>query len=82
MTFFRILGLRLISGRRNMGLSLFSILESLITMLLLDVVLVFLGRRKVTFRTPGINLPKVGGGLQVGLCFCITCLLYHFFPRV
>ena len=80
ITFFGVL--RLISGRKSMGFSLFFILGSLVAVLLLGVLFLLFRRRTVAFRTPRIDLSDVGEGLQVGLCFCITCFFYHFLPRV
>ncbi len=63
LIFVRDLGLRLISGRGIMGLSLFFVLRSLITVLPINVLQVFLGRQAMAFWVPDINLPSPGGWL-------------------
>ena len=80
VTFFGVL--RLISGRKGMGLSLLPILGSFIVMLPLGVLFLLFRRQTVALRAPGIDFSNVGGGLQVGLCFCITCFLHHFFSHI
>ena len=82
VAFFGVLGLRLISSRIGMGPSFFLILRSFITVLTLAVSFVLLGQQRVALRALRIDLPNVRGGLQVGFCFYITCLLHHFFPQV
>ena len=63
MTFFELLGLRLISSRRGPGLRLFPIVGGVITVLLLNVLLVLLGQWMMPFRAYGIDLLKVKGEL-------------------
>ena len=76
------LGLRLISGKRQMGLSLFFILGSLIAVLSIGVVFVFFDRRPISFRVPGVDFPNHGVWLKASLCFYIDNLLHHFFLHV
>ncbi len=59
--FFRGLGLRLISRKGGLGLSLVFILEGLITGLPIGVL--FFCRRTMTFRALEINFPNVEGWL-------------------
>ena len=76
------LGLKLISGRRQMGLSLFFILESFIAMLPIGVILVFFDRRLMSFQAPGIDFPNHRVWLETSLCFYINNFSYHFSQRV
>ena len=82
LVFHRNLGLKLISGRRQMGLSLFFILGSLIAVLLIGVVLVFLDQRPMSFWAPGVDFPNHEMWLKASFCFCINSFLQHFFPHV
>ncbi len=81
--FFGGLGLRLIGGGGIMGLSLiFVLVGGLVAGRPIGVLLVFLGQRAMTFRALEINYSNIEGWLQVSLCFYITYLFHHFFPRV
>ncbi len=81
--FFGGLGLRLISeGGGAVGLSLVFVLEDLILGLPIGVLLVFFCRRTMNFWAPSIDVPNIKGRLQVNLCLCIICLLYHFLPAI
>ena len=80
VTFFGVL--RLINGRKDMGLSLFPIFGSFIAVLLLGILFILLKQRTVALWAPGINFSNIKEGLQVDFCFCITYFLYHFFSHV
>ncbi len=83
LVFLGSLDLRLISvGGGVVGFSLVFVLGGFILGLLVGVLLVFFGRRAMALWALGIDVPNVEGGLQVSLCFCITCLLYNFLPTI
>ncbi len=82
LVFFGSLGLRLISeGGGVVRFSLVFVFGDLILGLLVGVFLVFLCRWAMAFWARGINFPNIEGWLQVSLCFYVTYLLHHFFPR-
>ena len=83
LVFLRGLGLRLISGRRIVGLSLvFIFVESFIAIFSKSVVFVFCGKRPIPFWAPGINPSSLGRWLQTGLGFCINSFLYYLILRI
>ncbi len=83
LVFLRGLGLRLISGGgRAVRLSLVFVLGGLILRLLVGVLFVFLGRRAMALRAPGIDVPNLEGRLQDSLGLYITYLLHNFLPAI
>ena len=61
VTFFRVLGLRLISSKKGMRLSLFPILGSLIAAVPVSVILVLLEQWMVVFQAPRIDFLNIEG---------------------
>ncbi len=59
--FFGGLGLRLISRKGGLGLSLVFVLEGLIAKLPIGVLLIFFGRQTMTFRVLGVDFPNIEG---------------------
>ncbi len=73
------LDLSLINGKGDLGLSLIFVLGGLFVGLPIGILLVFLGRRTMTFGIPRVNFPNIKGWLQVSFYFYIIGLLNHFF---
>ena len=61
VTLFRVLSLRLISGKRVIRLSFFPVLGSLIAVLQLDVLLVLLGQWTIAFWASEIDFLNIKG---------------------
>lgn len=73
----------MIRGEKTVGLSfVFIIIRSLVVGLLIGVFLDFFCQRIMTFQVSRINFPNIKGWLKVRLSFCITYLLYYFFPHI
>lgn len=79
VVFLRSLGLRLISRRRIMRLSIVLIFVFIsIPVFLIGVILVFFDWQPISFWAPRINLSNLGKWLQAGLCSYIDSFFYYF----
>lgn len=78
LTLFKGLGLRLISKREVIRLSLFFVfIRDLITMCLIGIIFIFLNQQFISFQVSRIDLPSLGGWLQIDLCFYINNFFYY-----
>ena len=81
--FYRGLDLRLISKRGIVRYNLiFIFVESLIMVLLIDIVLILFGRLLVSFQVSEINLFSPRRWLQAGLYFCVDSFFSYFVSRI